>query len=386
MAEGDKAKLWEHSRPCQEIDYFMSHTWWTPGWLKYVSLVLRSGRTYGAVGGLLVLMVTFVLTLAGALPSEHVYKTSILGWEGEVLIGPWCPIVGPLAGLVCIINSPALPSLWRQPIVFLDWLCINQMDPLIRDEGIHSLGGFLAHSRELHILWSRPYFGRLWCIFEIAAFRSHRKDGKIIFFPLFQDLAELTAYLCVWLAVIALYLAIASGVHQHSLYLAIASGVASASIGPMLAISTLRRLMHEKIQLKQELHDFDATKASCREESDRAFIFKNIDAWFGGVTNFNSEVRGSLGAEVVQSMRRSRLSYRSAICVSFPTLCLVLSFVAGFWSVYGQRILHSYEKLSHKAGLLGLTGSPNCNSWWALGLQTRVLEKLWTSKLLPGGV
>ena len=39
------------------------------------------------------------------------------------------------------------------------------LDAKVMDQGIYGLGGFLKASKELRILWSPPYFSRLWCIF-----------------------------------------------------------------------------------------------------------------------------------------------------------------------------------------------------------------------------
>ena len=44
---------------------------------------------------------------------------------------------------------------------FLDVVSINQVDPELMDRGIYGLGGFLAASSELRILWSPPYLSRL---------------------------------------------------------------------------------------------------------------------------------------------------------------------------------------------------------------------------------
>ena len=66
------------------------------------------------------------------------------------------------------------------------WVSINQAEEE-KEVGIYAIGGFLAVSEELMILWDRPYFSRLWCIFELAAFRKCNPQGKITLKPLFVE-------------------------------------------------------------------------------------------------------------------------------------------------------------------------------------------------------
>jgi len=44
---------------------------------------------------------------------------------------------------------------------FLDVASINQADEELKERGIYGIGGFLKASKELRILWSRPYLSRL---------------------------------------------------------------------------------------------------------------------------------------------------------------------------------------------------------------------------------
>ena len=119
--------------------------------------------------------------------------------------------------------------------------------PCILDlPGIYGIGGFLAVSRELRVLWSPPYLSRLWCVarlrfmgrrfvlietlardpssqlpnstevFEIAAFRKANPLGKLVFQPLFVERDILANWLGMYLLVSALLLFIATGARGGS--------------------------------------------------------------------------------------------------------------------------------------------------------------------------
>ena len=119
--------------------------------------------------------------------------------------------------------------------------------PCILDlPGIYGIGGFLAVSRELRVLWSPPYMSRLWCVarlrfmgrrfvlietlarhpssqlpnstevFEIAAFRKANPLGKLVFQPLFIERDVLANWLGTYLLVSTLILFIAIGAGRSS--------------------------------------------------------------------------------------------------------------------------------------------------------------------------
>lgn len=58
------------------------------------------------------------------------------------LLAPWMPCTKPY-------------------FAFLDVASINQADEELKERGIYGIGGFLKASKELRILWSRPYLSRL---------------------------------------------------------------------------------------------------------------------------------------------------------------------------------------------------------------------------------
>ena len=60
--------------------------------------------------------------------------------QGSLLVSPYMP----RSGLTC----------------FLDVVCVHQTDEDLMKQGIYNIGGVLAVSANLHVLWSPPYLSR----------------------------------------------------------------------------------------------------------------------------------------------------------------------------------------------------------------------------------
>lgn len=114
--------------------------------------------------------------------------------EYDAPISPWVIIAGWFSMILGVCSSPYL-SLRRQ-ICFLDMTSIHQSDNELLQRGIYSIGGCLSVSKELRVLYSPPYFGSLWCLFELVAFRNSNPTGKIKFLPLFLERSVLVGAFC----------------------------------------------------------------------------------------------------------------------------------------------------------------------------------------------
>merc|ERR1719359_1045442 len=98
-----------------------------------------------------------------------------------------------------------LPSCLQQSsTVFMDCLCINQVDDKLLREGIYSIGGFIDKSKSMLLLWSKPYLTRKWCVFEMAACvqTGSRVERGIEFAPLYIELSCLVMFSMLWLAMV----------------------------------------------------------------------------------------------------------------------------------------------------------------------------------------
>ena len=134
------------------------------------------------------------------IPPFTIASIRIADVEYDAPISPWVIIAGWFSMILGVCSSPYL-SLRRQ-ICFLDMTSIHQSDNELLQRGIYSIGGCLSVSKELRVLYSPPYFGSLWCLFELVAFRNSNPTGKIKFLPLslefcpsFLDFQNFTVFL-----------------------------------------------------------------------------------------------------------------------------------------------------------------------------------------------
>ena len=110
----------------------------------------------------------------GAFLAAGLYACGILpgiqGGDGVICVWPL------VFGLGC---SLLILLLWRgQKLVFVDRMCINQVNPRLKAEGIVSLAGILKTSESMLVLWDEAFGERLWCLFELAAFLKSAEGGR----------------------------------------------------------------------------------------------------------------------------------------------------------------------------------------------------------------
>ena len=70
------------------------------------------------------------------------------------------------------------------PGLFLDKACINQSSAELKAEGIRNLGAFLKNSDSMLVFWSRDYFDRLWCVYELSLFIKLKGTRDLVIMPL----------------------------------------------------------------------------------------------------------------------------------------------------------------------------------------------------------
>ncbi|CAJ1338288.1 unnamed protein product [Effrenium voratum] len=268
--------LWRNSNKVVSLHLFVSHTWRTSGRWKVLALLLRTSWTHVILSWALCVAATTCLYAWKVLPRPMtaVNDVEILGTAVHVRVGPWLMVAHLPSILLGFAVAPYLAR-FRSDQCFLDVACIHQTDEKLMERGVYGLGGFLARSKTLLILWSKPYFSRLWCVFEIAAYRAANPEGHLQLAPLF---VELTALLLWAVAFCAAVLSFAVSFVQSPMNQLAWLAIPFALVPQLLATHFLRRLISQKHRLTEELANFDVAKAECQLDFDRQFIM-TVPRW-----------------------------------------------------------------------------------------------------------
>ena len=346
-----RARLYDASSPTAAFDVFLSHTWLTDGRLKALSLLIRFGWPTLLLGWLIGAAMSFPLCLTGILPQFRGTRV-VLDSEPEVPDGYWVLICSTAGAMLGLLAFPYLPS--RSDRCFLDFVSISQTDERLMQEGIDNIGNFLAATGELRVLWSEPYLTRIssckasmpqaacpkppcqalgpgfnqiqkqgasyapdripqtplqatsnnkriWCIFELAAFRKMNPTGKIRVVPLLVDAACSQVFLFALLVAIVYPSIRGSFRSRNAGFLAIISFVCLAFGAALVrVIVQCQRCVHKMVL---QLSTFDVTTLQCSKQRDLESIHAAIVHWYGSLEAFTAHVRGPFRVEVLTLMR-----------------------------------------------------------------------------------
>ncbi|CAL1163449.1 unnamed protein product [Cladocopium goreaui] len=245
MTKNEKLHLWDAAFAVKEFDVFLSHTWHTKGIWKFLSLSLQITWIHILLWGLGAAIFCEFLFFVDVLPPlGNPRDVSFRGYEGMAPLSLWA-VVGECTCVIPFLLAPWMP-LANQRFAFLDVASIHQVDEDMKERGIYGLGCFLKASKELRILWSPPYLTRLWCIFELAAYRISNPAGKIVLKPLFLEASVLACWLGTHAAII-LWLVM-------SVHLASGNSVLFLSFVPFIAVfHSLRKNFLMKRQLLNDI-------------------------------------------------------------------------------------------------------------------------------------
>ncbi|OLP96744.1 putative serine/threonine-protein kinase [Symbiodinium microadriaticum] len=317
LSEELRAAMWDRSRQLESFDLFLSHTWRTGGLWKFLALTLQCGWQRLLLSWLMAMILVETLAFFDILPS-HMNFTAVFEGDSYVFpFGAWGLFLANFAPVVIAIAAPG-----GTKDCFLDIVSINQVDEELMERGIYGLGGCLAVSKELRILWSKPYLSRLWCVFEIAAYRFINPNGKITLAPLFFE----TGVAMLWLGqytIMIIYIQLLMVDATLPRFMVI------PAIAPFVVmVHILRRNLLAKQELFASLDNFDVDKAQCAKEFDREFVLQAIENWYGSREAFTDYVRGPLRKELL-TKANSGLPPQYIFVIVSPILSLCIDILLG---------------------------------------------------------
>ncbi|CAE7947358.1 Calmodulin [Symbiodinium sp. KB8] len=327
LSDKSRAELWSRSRPVQHFDMFISHTWKTSGKWKLLSLLFHSGSQKVLVIWFTTVIAVLSLTILGVLPAPWRIEAHAMEFKAMCPVGPWIELASFVATFAGFIASPYLPSMPRpRDTCFLDVASIHQTDQRLMERGVYGIGGFLRISRELRVLWSTPYLSRLWCVFELAAFRTANPEGKITLAPLFVETILAAVILWEYFVTVIYWSTRASQVGE--VYNSVS--YLFAMLPCCFAMHMIRRSHMAKHKLFSDLEHFDLGKVQCSNDFDKDFIHAAIVRWYGGEEAFTAFVRGPLREELLGA-RPATLLVAYPLLLLSPAIASSLTFLAGLW-------------------------------------------------------
>eukprot|EP00439_Symbiodinium_sp_Y106_P065682 s815_g10.t1 len=321
----------------------------------------RKNGPAAAVLGTLAALIAAALKSADFLPGYVKPSIDHVGHHHFYEFSFWALAAGVLAACLTLV-------FWRsQYSVFLDKVCINQVDDQLKAEGILSIGGFLRSSKSLLVLWDPTYVQRLWCVFEYAAFvKSHEDQNNMLLKIRPTFLGPCTLAIAFGSMVVMITeLVIHTFFDYHGLLAFAGVGVVGFFFGTA-AFQTLGRVtsLFNRIQqsspraaaaftspwccrnyygsvrqLQVELANFklDETKCTCCEmgheeeeelQCDRQVVMECVHRWFGSVENFEKVVCTTVFDGLTSQLGQYSFPYRWLLGATTPILWAQLDMVA----------------------------------------------------------
>ena len=291
------------------------------------------------------------------------------------------------AGAVGIILYSIVLVLWRSKSpVFVDVICVDQVNPQRKGQGMLSIGGFLKHSSSMLILFDATFCHRLWCVFEIAAFVKSRPKGqrpKFIIRPTTLGPCYLLFTMTVWALTI-----VGDIVPDSDQELMWALQALAVFIGFSGSTFVLRRFFHSVDACRDMLGVFTVRDASCcccssnhadnHGLCDRKIMIECITAWFGSVENFEDAVRSDLAGVVLEQSQQA-ISYGQVVLALVPLVWNYLDRASAYarftsWDPRTQALRELIRGLGWWLGLGPLAALTQfwltyklrwrCSTWW----------------------
>lgn len=336
------------------IDSFISHDWQTGRWAKLAALSFAYNYRAAGIGSVICGAASCYVELNS--PSWTRWR-STAGTTAATVDGTyyrpawprWSPFAFPVSLVFLLLYWQVFRRYVRcqDEMVFLDKLCINQTDDDLKRQGILALAGFLRHSTRLHVLWSRRYFTRLWCTYELASWVHLGKSMETVdLLPVAR--AHLVLLLTISLMIVMMIYFFTRVFFEYE---EISTIVLILVMGPLLlflttAITiTARNLVCDMRDMPQQLSHFSirASKCFCCDvnhrhpdtgqvlQCDREIVYATLRDWYGGssdaadaidtdvsVLQFDKLVRDGLSREVAKRAGSKTLRYSYAMFAASP--------------------------------------------------------------------
>ncbi|CAE8591108.1 unnamed protein product [Polarella glacialis] len=352
-------KLFSHSVGTQEdhqlgqevneVSAFITHNWSLNRWKKYMALSCYFHIVPAFVVSLVVHILLFVLVLADKLPLSPAYYGGRLYY-----VGCWCMVGGWSAfWLTLFLWADVAAAFGRSgPIIFVDKVCIDQVNSDRKVQGILAIPAWLACSGTLVAILSDELLVRLWTCFELCTFVALGRTDKIRVEPALLPSASFFVSMFVSLLVIWGQLLAMGDSSDKELQSALGRELIMTVdilgfLGMCLLIFAVLahwgRVCH---RIRKQVHEVDIRTAACQDEGDRAVVLRALQSLSNrhifhrtvsedheldelAMAELTVKMRSQLENAFVTSLGFNRLPFKYLVASIMPLLGGMLDNLAG---------------------------------------------------------
>ncbi|CAE7944849.1 unnamed protein product, partial [Symbiodinium sp. KB8] len=319
-------KGWHHlSEVTSEIETFWSHSWHGRAWQKILTLlILYNSLRSMAVASL------------GAVLASCLYAVEVLpGYDVEVDETHFNSIWALATG--CCLYFVLLFVARPREGVFVDVVCIDQLDRSRKLMGIRSIAALIKRTKAMIVLWDPTFSRRMWCLFELAAFLHSRSPGekpRLIIRP--TIFGPTLLFLTVAMALVQALVILMQDFRNTAFPM---EGIV-VFMACYVNVVTYRSYFRSIEELKHQLRVFSVQDATCyccskghrnRSACDKDMLLGCITVWFGSVEVFEERVRTDVLDCLLTQLSQDFFSYRQCIVALCPVMWSGLDFASGGW-------------------------------------------------------
>ncbi|CAE8593254.1 unnamed protein product [Polarella glacialis] len=348
-----------------EVSAFITHNWSLNRLKKYMALCYYFHIVPAFVVSLVVHLLLFILVLADKLPLSPAY----IGGR-TYYVGCWCMVGGWSAfWLTLFLWADVAAAFGRSgPIIFVDKVCIDQVNIDRKVQGILAIPAWLACSGTLVAILSDELLVKLWTCFEICTFVALGRTDKIRAEPALLSSASFFVSMFILLLGIWNRLLAMGDSSEKELQSALGRELTLAiSILNFLGISLLvfailaywGRVCH---RIRKQVQEVDIRTAACQEEADRAVVLRALQYLSDGhishrtvsedqqldelaMAELTVKMRSQLENAFVRSLGFNRLPFKYLVASILPFLGHMLDFLAADLRIQ-QLMAHEREPSS----------------------------------------
>ncbi|CAE8721480.1 unnamed protein product [Polarella glacialis] len=332
-----------------EVSAFITHNWSLNRWKKYMALSCYFHIVPAFVVSLVVHILLFVLVLADKLPLSPAYYGGRLYY-----VGCWCMVGGWSAfWLTLFLWADVAAAFGRSgPIIFVDKVCIDQVNSDRKVQGILAIPAWLACSGTLVAILSDELLVRLWTCFELCTCVALGRTDKIRVEPALLPSASFFVSMFVSLLVIWGQLLAMGDSSDKELQSALGRELIMTVdilgfLGMCLLIFAVLahwgRVCH---RIRKQVHEVDIRTAACQDEGDRAVVLRALQSLSNrhifhrtvsedheldelAMAELTVKMRSQLENAFVTSLGFNRLPFKYLVASIMPLLGGMLDNLAG---------------------------------------------------------